>query len=116
MTIPPLDATYPLHAAPLPASRLPAQGSEQTPALLIALVKQALHLIRSTEAWKKGKQFCPDDPLTGGKVQALYCPSDMEGRLKKCGWHARLSRHKPSLTGLSFEDMFEGLGTDRHTH
>lgn len=117
MTIPPLDATYPFCAQTLPAEGLPTStgsGGDVTP-LLVALVKQSLNLVRSSSAWKKGKQFGQADPKLGGKVQALYCPSAMEGRLKKCGWHARLSKHNPSSSGLSFEDLYDGLGTEDHT-
>ncbi|PWN28170.1 hypothetical protein BDZ90DRAFT_259992 [Jaminaea rosea] len=114
MTIPPLDPTYPLCASTVPAEGLPSSADAATP-LLIALVKQSLNLVRSSQAWKKGKQFGKEDQKEGGKVQALYCPSDMEGRLKKCGWHARLSKHNPVEGGLSFTDLYDGLGTEDHT-
>lgn len=115
MTIPPLDLQYPLCAESLPGERLPAPGADATP-LLLALVRQAFSLIRSSQAWKKGKTFGQkDDPGQGGSVQSLYCPSDMDGRLKKCAWHARHSRHNPADSGLSFEDLHDGLGTDQHT-
>lgn len=114
MTIPPLDATFPLQAAPIEAERLPLNGANPTP-LLLALVKQALALVRSSEAWKKGSSYGQQDPMVGGPVQTLYCPSDMEGRLKKCGWHARLSDHPSKEAGLSFEDFYDGLGSESHT-
>lgn len=115
MTIPPLDHQFPLCAKSLPPDRLPAPGADATP-LFLALVRQAFSLVRSSQAWKRGKVFGEkDDPKQGGPVQSLYCPSDMNGRLKKCGWHARLSRHNPSRSGLTFEDFYEGFGTDQHT-
>lgn len=113
MTIPPLDAVYPLQAAPLPEDRLPSTEADPTP-LLLALVKQAFSLVRSSDGWKRGKKYGEEDAAKGGSVQYLSCPSDMSGRLKKCAWHARFSQHKPADSGLSFEDMFEGLGTDDH--
>ncbi|CAO1615805.1 unnamed protein product [Parajaminaea phylloscopi] len=115
MTVPPLDHQYPLCAQPLPAERLPVPGADPTP-FLLALVRQAFALVRSADAWKAGKEFgVKGDPKQGGSVQSLSCPSDMAGRLKKCGWHARHSRHNRSDGGLGFEDFFDGLGTDQHT-
>lgn len=114
MTIPTL-LDYPLHAAPIAEERLPLRGADPAP-LLLALVKQSFELIRSSEAWRKGKAYgSPDEPLKGGKILTLSCPSDMEGRLKKCAWHARFSQHKPEECKLDFDEFFDGLGSEDHT-
>lgn len=114
MTIPHLDALHPLCASPLSKEKVASSEANPTP-LVLALVRQALQLVRSSEAWKRGKEYGSSAPRKGGKVLSLYCPSDMSGRLSKCAWHARLSRHNARDCGLDFADFYDGLGTDQHT-
>ncbi|CAO1634135.1 unnamed protein product [Sympodiomycopsis kandeliae] len=109
-----LDARYPLCAAPLPSEQIPTTESETTH-LLLSLTQQAFNLVRSSPGWRKGSQYGHNDETQGGKVQTLRLPSEMKGRLKKCAWHGRLSRHVPGKCGLDFDDFYQGLGSAEHT-
>lgn len=114
MPIPTLDARYPLCALPLGAEKLPLEAPDAT-VLLQALVRQAMYLVRSSQGWERGKLYGTADARQGGRVQSLHCPSGMDGRLSKCAWHARLSKHVYDDAGLSFDDFFRGLGSSQHT-
>lgn len=110
MAAPPLDPSVPLSAASHSLTNLTdTEGRLNAPSFQ-ALVRQALHLVRSGRTWPRSKTFKLEHDI---EVDATKGASSCSGRLAKCGWHARRSIHSPSHShGLNFHDFREGLAVD----
>lgn len=99
----------PFCASEIEFATIPEAGTSNYNEFVAHYLAAAFALVRGTPNWKKTKTASTSE---GGIVQCKSLASGMQGKLAKCAWHLRESRHSQSQTGLTFDDFRNYLRID----
>ncbi|PWY98588.1 hypothetical protein BCV70DRAFT_201905 [Testicularia cyperi] len=103
----------PFQASEIDFASIPLPGTPEYADFLCVQVTQAFSMVRHSPGWKKGKSFSTP---TGGSVQCRTLSSGMSGKLGKCAWHLRESKHTKQQCGLDYDDFRNTLRYDHPTN
>lgn len=104
------NAFAPFSASEIEFSSIPQAGTPSYNDFVAHYLAAAFAFVRATPSWKKTKL------AEGGSVQCRSLPSGMKGKLGKCAWHLRESRHLESKSGLKYDDFRNYLLIDHPTY
>lgn len=107
------DAFAPFCASEIDFASIPQAGTPSYNEFVAHYLAAAFAYVRGTPGWKKTKNTSTPE---GGSVQCKSLASGMTGKLAKCAWHLRESRHLESQSGLKYENFRSYLRIDHPTY